>query len=487
MRIRNFSEAKSILFDNLTVKQTIFKNTFWLTISEGISRLTTFVLFIYIARILGATEYGKFAFALAIIGLISILPGFVSSQIITREFARDKTKEKEYSAILSLRIILGLGAIVLAIVASFFVTVDPVIKKAIWILALYNFVNGFDIFYAFLRARQRMEYESLAKVLQAFLIAGFGFFVILNFPSVENLSYGYLFAALTALIPISLFFHFKIHPLSLSWNKAIWQRILSLSWPLALIVIVTTIYNQIDSVMMGYLGQITQTGWYNAALKVVRVTLVPIVLVSQSFFPVLSKFSKESQEKLQKTWNYQMGIMILLAFPLMVGGIVLAPKIIDFIYGQSYSSSILAFQILIIMAGIIFLYEAFQRILVVFNQQKKLFLAVLGGAVINIILNLILIPKYSLYGAAVATVITNLLIFFCLMRFTLKFTPIQPFNLKILTSFIGAVLCSSIMYFVIIQPQIYYLSVILTILIGAASYLMCFLGYKKLTSQFLNY
>ena len=170
----------------------------------------------------------------------------------------------------------------------------------------------------------------------------------------------------------------------------------------------------------------------------------------------------------------------------MVGGIILAPKIINFFYGQEYSSSILAFQILIVMAGIIFLYDTFRQILIVSNQQKRFFWAVFFGALINVILNLILIPQFSLYGAALATVITSLLIFVILIRFTLKFTVIKPFNLEFLFNLIGAILCSFLMYFVIIQSPIYHLNILLIILTGTIVYLTCFLGYGKLVSQFIN-
>ena len=212
--IKNISlKPKSFFLENTEVKQTIFKNTFWLAVSEGITRFLKLILIIYVARILGATEYGKFTFALAFVSLLVIFSDFGLSHIATREFAREKKKEKEFSSIFSLKILLSLGTLILMIAGSFFVTLSPAIRGVIWILAIYVIIESFaGIIYAFLRARQRMEYESWVKILQAFVVTGAGFFVILNFPSVQNLSYGYLFASLVALIFILIFFHFKIFP-----------------------------------------------------------------------------------------------------------------------------------------------------------------------------------------------------------------------------------------------------------------------------------
>lgn len=487
MKIRNFADVKSLLFDNTSIKQTIFKNTFWLALASGVNKFLKLILFIYAARILGATEYGKFTFALAFLGLFIIWADLGLSQITTREFSREKAREKEFSAILSLKIILSLAVLVLALLGSFAITPDQIIQKVIWILLFTLLAGSFSqMIFAFLNARQKMEYQAFATIFEALVVTGAGLFILFYFPSVENLSYSYLFAALITLIFILIFFHFKIQSISLSWDKSIWKRFLKMSWPLALVGVSASIHNQIDSVMMGYLGQITQTGWYNAAYRIVAVTLGPLGLISTSFFPVLSSVFKQSQEKLQRVWNYYIEIIIFLSVPLIIGGITLAPGIIDFIYDSSYLPSVFVFQILIVMAGIIFLYTPFYNLLIVFEQQDRFFWAVLFGAIINVVLNLILIPRFSLYGAAFATVITHFLIFSLLLKFTLKFTSIRPFNSGLLLSFITAFLSSFLMYFVINQPKIFHLHVLYLIILGTGIYFICFYGFKK-TIKYLKF
>ncbi len=471
MTIRNFSDIKSLLLSNIGVKQTIVKNTFWLAIAEGFTRFLKLFLIIYVARILGATEYGKFTFALAFISLFIVFSHLGISAIATRELSREKGGEKEYPAILSLKIVLSIGTLILILIGSFFITTDPLIQKVIWILAIYFLIIDFtEIIYVIFRARQKMEYESFAKILQAVFITAAGFFIILNFPSVENLSYGYLFASLISLIFVLLFFHFKIFHFTLFWNTSIWKKFLGMSWPIALVGIFGVIYGYIDSIMMGHWGQITETGWYNAAAKVAAVTSVPMILISQSFYPVLSKFFKESKEKLQRIWNYQMELMIILAVPIVVGGITLASKIIDFIYDPSYNRSILAFQILVVMAGLVFLCHPFNQLLIAVNQQKKFFWISLIGAIVNITLNLILIPRYSLYGAAITTVITYFILLILFIIFTKRFTPINPLKVKFLGIGFLSLFSGLVMYFVISLPKIYNLNVLISVLVGALIY-----------------
>lgn len=484
MKVRSFADIKNVLFDNLTAKQTIFKNTFWLASAHGIDKVLKLILIVYVARVLGATEYGKFAFSLAFVALFCIFFNLGTNLIIIRDFAKDKKREKEFSAILSLKIVLGLITLTIIWISSFLVTPDPVIQRMILILGLFNFFENFCFtIYAFFQARQRMEYHALTQILGNMLLVGVGLIVIYKFPLVENLAYSYLFSVLMIFAVALAILNFKIWPISINWDINIWRKFLKQSWPLAFVGIFYYIYNHIDSVMMGYFNQITQVGWYNIAYGITGIALVPMALITTNFYPVLSKTLKDSKERFQKIWNYQMEWLILLVLPLVVGGEVLSPKIIDFLYGQEYAPSSLAFQILLFMVGIIFLYSGLQKLLIIFNQQKKIFQAMFFGAIINIVLNLLLIPKFSLYGAAFSTVVTHFLIFILFARFTMKFVSIKLVDFQILVSLIGAIVSSIVMYFIVSYPPIYSLHVIPVILIGGGAYLGLFWLYRNMINK----
>lgn len=371
--------------------------------------------------------------------------------------------------------------LILILIGSFFITPDPLIRKVIWLLAGFILTYGFcEILYALLRARQKMEYEAGAKMLQAGLLTVLGFFVILKYPSVVNLSYAYLWAGIISLILILFFFHFKIFSLKIFWQTSVWKKFLLMSWPLGLIGIFGALNQNFTSIILGYFGKLTQTGWYNAAWKIANVCLILNILVSQSFFPSLSLAFKQSKEKFQKVWNFYTEIMIFLSIPLIVGGITLSPRIIGFIYTPEFTPSVLALQILIVMIGLVFISSSFSYALIAANQQKKLLWLAGIGVGINISLNLILIPRIGFYGGAVAILIATGLCLVLLFKFILKFTSIRPWNRQILLGIIGVIFSSAFMYFVISRPQIYTLNVFLTILVGAAVYFISFFAYKKI-------
>ena len=488
MSIKNFNYVKSFLFENKTLKQTIFKNTFWLGVSHTIDRLLRLTLLIYVARILGATEYGKFTFVLSFVSLFAIFHEFGLRTIVGREFARNEEKKEEFYSVISLKILLSLGTLVLILLSSFFISSDPEIKKIIIILGIFSLINGFTgLIYAFFHALRRMEYRAWLEILEAILVTSIGLFVIFNFPSLENLSYGYLISGFLVLLSVLAFFHFKIFPLKICWQKPIWRKFLVMAWPLALVGFFGTLHSYIDSVMMGYWGMMTETGWYNAAYRIINVTLIPGILISRSVFPMLSKFFKESKEIFRKTWDLQMEWMIFFAIPLVVGGIFFAPKIIYAFYPDTFAPSILVFQILIITTGIISFYHPFRDLLVASDHQKKFFEIAAIGALINIISNLILIPKYSLYGAAIATVIASIFVLLMYFRYAIKFTSIRLFQLKFLFTFILAVISSLLMYFVTRQPMIYNLNIFLSVIIGITIYFSAFFGLNFISKSLKLY
>jgi O-antigen/teichoic acid export membrane protein len=488
MNLMNFVDIKSIFFENRTTRQTIFKNTFWLGLAMICNKLLTLAVVIYAARILGATEYGKFTFALAFVSLLMVFSDFGLSGIITREFAREKEKKEEFYSLLSLKILLILGTLILILFTTIFSIHDKDIQKITLILSLSLLINGLiGTFYAFFHSQQKMEYEAWLEILQSVLIFSSGLFILLKMPSAKNLSYAYSISAFLALISLFLFFHFKISPLKIKLNFLVWKKFLAMSWPLALMGIFGVIYSYTDSVMLGYWKMLAETGWYNAASKIAMFALVPTGLIAASFYPTLSQFSQTSPEKFQKTWNYLLEIMIFLAIPLIVGGVVLAKKIIYYFYPQDFSPSILVFQILILTAGIIIIYRPFYDAMIVLNQQSKMFLITLAGAITNVILNLILIPKYSLYGAAIATVITNLLNLFVIWIFLKKFTTVRLSLSKIFLTILVASIASLLMYLAIKQPLLYNINVFILVLIGGAIYSIVFFAIKKYLLRYLNY
>ena len=473
MRLQN------MLFANGSVRQTIFKNTFWQFVGTFGNKLLSLFLIVYAARILGAEGYGQFTFALAFVSLFVVLSHLGLPNIITREFARQENKN-EFYAILSLEIVLILATIISIAVVSFLTVDSPEVRMLIFVLGGFLLLNSFiGTAYSYFHSQQRMEYEAGIELVQMLLLVSLGLFVLSQFPSPVNLSYAYAISAVIAFLVTIGVFSIKMFPVRLRWDVAVWKKYLSMSWPLALSAVFAILYSYMDSVMLGYWNLFAETGWYNAAQRVMLASLLPMGFVAASFYPALSKFSSESKERFQRAWNHEIEAMIVLALPLAVGGIVLASRIVSFLYSAEFAAATFALQILLMTAAVNFLYRPFYDAMIVLNHEREVFKVTILGAVLNIALNFFLIPHYSLYGAAAATLVTYSLLLFMGMIFVKKFTYIQIPIGRIGLTTLAAVFSAYVMYIVLRYLLEGQLHVLVLILVGAAVYGAIFFGLWK--------
>ena len=481
VKIPILNRIKSFLFENNNIKQVLMKNSFWITLSQVFDKVVRTILLIYLARIIGANEYGKYTFALSFVSIFVSFLDLGLSSIITRELSQDDKAEKDISALITLKILSGTGTIALICTGSFFITSDLEIQKVMKILAVSSFLGLFPgLFFSIWRAKQKMQYEAWVQAGRILLLFICVFFALFSFPSIVNISCAFLFTNAISLTIICFIFKDTI---VFSFETQIWKKYLLMSWPLALNSIFGMLYSYTDSILMGYMGQITQTGWYNAALKVVYVVGTPAGIISISFFPVLCKFAKESADTFQDMLNLQIGVILIIFVPIVVGGVLLSTEIINLFYGNDFLNASKVLKILIFMAGATALCRPLQNTLVSYNHQNKVFWATTAGAVLNIVLNLILIPKYSFIGAAYASVISYGIVFMLYYILVKRFTAATLFNSPTLYFTLGALFSSYVMYQAISYSQKNNYHFILITIVSIMTYFVTYLFLYKITKN----
>lgn len=472
--------TKKFLLENISLRQTIIKNTFWLVFAEVITGLLRLAVVILAARALGVEEYGKFTFALSFVSLLVIFSDFGLYSIITREFSRYKEKENEFSAILAMSIILNVFALILMVLGSFFITSDISVRKTILFLSFFIIISGlFQLFYSFLRARLQMEYEAGIKIAQIIIVVAISVGIIFYAPSAVNLGIGYLVSNAVVLVLFLLLFNFRFQRIKIKWDKNIFY-LLKISWPLTFGFMSSWIYMTITSVMLGYLNLIVESGWYNAASKIAYAAFMPVSLMAGSFYPVLSNFFISSIEKLQENWDRFLGMMILFAVLAAFGGLAFSDKIIYLFYGSDFLPSVFALKILTIIMSIGFISYPYNMLLVISDQQKKNFWALMTGAILNIILDLILIPKYGIFGALFSVLISCLFCFFITLIISKKNCKIKLFDKNLAKKTAIATISGFLMFLIFSRTFISGLNILILAPLGLAFYIFLVFIFSKI-------
>jgi O-antigen/teichoic acid export membrane protein len=405
----------SWLLAHTTPRQILLKNGFWLAVADGVSRLVKFGVTLYVIRALGALEYGRFAIAFAFVSLFSALFDFGMSPIVTREFAQHRDEARSFRAILGWKLVSGLVVVALLVWSATVASADRDVHLMIAVLALAMWLGEYGMTYcAYFRAHQRMEFESWLAMAGGIGLGGGVVVFMWRWPAIEALGYAYLASSIVVLAGVAAIAGRKGYPLLPRFDRGVWRRYLVMATPLALTGLVAAVFRFSDSVILGWFGQIEAAGLYNAALRIVGLAIVPVNIVLTVFLPALSAESVVSEERTARLFEQQIRLMVCAGLLMPAIVFPLAPRIVEVAFASTLAPAAAALRITIFTALLFCLWSPLNQLLVVRNRQSRVLLVHLVGAGLNVTLNVALIPSFSFYGAAIASVATELAIVVCL-------------------------------------------------------------------------
>ena len=456
------------------------RNIFYKILSES-TRILPALLFIYIARKLGDENFGKLSFAYSFAGICFIAADFGLSTILIRNVSRQKELTREYVGnILALKIVLSL--ICISVIGIFILFTDYP-ADVITILMIFGGVMFFkalvDFFCAVLNAHERMDIEALIKGANHAILFLSGTVVLTVGCGLSGLANVFLIVYLISSIIGFYMVYVIIVEIRPCLNLSFWKQILRESLPLALTVIFTVIYFKIDIVMLSLIrGDNSETGWYAAAMRLIELVGVLPALIVSALFPIVSSLYKESLDSLKNVFRTSFRYLFVIALPIAVGTLLLPEHLIYTIYGDEYVKTIPALKILSVALIFIFVNYILMNILVAVNRQKTN--AIMAGTcvLVNIALNLCLIPHYGYLGAGTATVVTEIVLF----AFGLYYVAKYVCKVNVITMLVRP-LVSVVIMGVFIVVVIAKLHLVLIIFLSALIYFSCLLLFRFLTKD----
>jgi O-antigen/teichoic acid export membrane protein len=388
--------------------QRIARNTTLLLLSSVIGFVLGFFFTVYVARYLGAQGFGVLSFALAFTAIFAVLTDLGLTTLMIREIARDKTLARKYlSNIVVLKVVLVIITFGLIALTAQLARYPAETVRAIYLIGLSVIFGAFStMFYGVFRAYERMEFLALGQVLGGALLLGGAFWAISHHYSVVGFALIYSIGSAIILGYCFIVSAAKFVIPGIEVNLGFWRETLKQAWPFALSAIFLTLYFSIDSVMLQSMKGNEAVGWYGAAYRLILcLAFIPSAYFT-AVFPIMSRFHITSQDLLKFTHERSLKYMLILGVPIGVGTTILASKIILLIFGVEYVNSVIALQILVWSMVFIFVNGVFGQLFNSVNKQLVATSIIIGGALLNVVLNVILIPRYSLTGASISTVIT---------------------------------------------------------------------------------
>ena len=389
----------------------ILKNLLSLASAEVVARIVGFLTTIYLGRVLGAEGFGKLGFAQSFNYYFIILAVSGLNVFGIREIAKRQEETRTLTGqIFGLKIITTVLSFFLLIGLIFMMPKPADVKTLMIVLACSVFTNGLTMEWI-LSGLEKMEWIAIVGLIRN------GVYLILVFTLVHGTA-DIFFVGVAILLPeivavVLMLFLSRKHfgSFSISFDTSAWPSILRASIPLAFTSFLLQIYYQIDIVMLGFWTTDTITGWYVSASTIILSLLGLGSLLGSTLYPTLSRLFHESPQQAEKLLHYTTRFVITLSLPIAAGGIVLAPRIIEFVYGSEYVSAVTSFQILLFSIVTSFISIPYMTTLIARDERKYFVAATAAGAVVNCALNFLLIPMYLHVGAAWATVAAEVVVF----------------------------------------------------------------------------
>jgi O-antigen/teichoic acid export membrane protein len=393
----------------LSTARSVLKNFLSLTFADFFNKALAFLGVAYLARVLKAEGFGKIEFAQAIIVYFLLVVNQGFSVFGTREIAKDKTWIRIYvNQIMTMRLLLCLVSYILLVIFVLCINQPNEVKRLFLIYGFTLFTFSLTLDWVF-QGIEKMEYVAIGRIITQVVYVGGLFLLVKRYDQLLRVPVIQVVGAITGAMFLLYTFIKKYGGIKLSYDLNLWKQILKQSMPMGVSFLVIQLYYSFDSVMLGFMKGTTVVGWYNAAYKIVLLFIGFATLFGTAIFPVLSRYYKESLDRLNQFVFQSSRLNIFFGLPIAVAGTILSGQIIQLVYGPSYQASILPLQILIWSVFTVYFNCPFAFCLLACDRQKEYMYSVIAGAIVNLILNFMLIPKYSMLGASVATMVCEVI------------------------------------------------------------------------------
>jgi len=376
-----------------------------------------------------------------------------------------------------IRLILTVFAIVLSLIIINLLSYPADTTTYIYIAAFTLLFISFSDFYSTIfQANLRMEYNVIAKLAFKFLSATLILWIIFSHGTLMEVFIVLVFSEMVKTLLSYLFSRKFVRP-RFEIDFGLWKHLFMAALPLALSSVIWVIYYQIDMVMLSVMQGDAVVGIYSAAHKLFEpFAIIPFALMV-SLFPIMSEAFKTSKDRLMKSYRLAIKYLLILAIPITIGTLLLSSKIIFLIYGAEFVESTTVLQILICSLIFTSINSVLSNLLVSIDKQKLHTYCAGLCAIVNVTLNFVLIPVLSFNGAAIATLVTNAVLFIASFYFVSKHLQVLPIHkIMIKPVFSGLIMGTVVYYFMDVN-------IFLLVPLAGVVYLAALLALKTFSEE----
>ena len=383
----------------------MIKNILYIFAGRSSNAVFLFLLALVVSRQLGPALFGVFSFLTTVVVAANCFSNLGLDTWMVREVTKTPSQGKLYLAnILGLKI--GTSLITLVIVFLVFRLTDlpQATLSLLWVLSISLLCNTISqTLWHYGDCFKEFFYHSVLWATSNIIKAGFGVTLVLLFHELEPLVWGVVAAEAISLVLSFCVVRRRFGLFVPEFQFAVWKDFLIRSAPIAMGMIFSVLYFRLDIVMLHLMTEASVVGFYSAAYKLFEVAVVLPHSFMLVLFPTLVEEYHSDRSQFKDRFKKALVIYSLIGGSIALALWVFSHEIITLMYGDKFLPSLAVLDILSGVILLFFINFLLSNILIISGRERINTWNLVGATVLNVTLNLALIPLYGAIGAAWAT------------------------------------------------------------------------------------
>lgn len=400
--------------------QKYFQNTSWGISARIFGMILGFFTTAMVARYLGPSKYGTLSYAVSFIGLFSFIAALGIDQILYRDLTKYPEKEKELlGTSFTLRTLGGILASISIFIFTLFFISDPLEQKLILIISISYIFQSFGVINFLFQSKVKVKYISYITIINVLIMSILKILII-------TFNKGLLYLGLILVLEpvlyaiLNIFLYSKLYGNIKTWvfDPKLAKKMLKESLPLMLSTTFAIIYSRIDQIMLKNFIDVKAVGLYDSAVRLSEIWyFIPGIIIASVLPSIINSQNTNKKLYYERLIKLTIFLVSISTFIALIGTIF-SKQILYITYGQEFTSAYTALR-LYIWSGIgISFGSVIIQFLIAEKMTRVILYISLIGMIINIILNLLLIPRHGINGSAFATLVSYIIgpIFFLMFK-----------------------------------------------------------------------
>lgn len=392
----------------MSTTQKLLKNTVTLMIAYGIQPFISFYLIIAISRYMGVGGLGEYRTIFNYVAVFQIVAAFGLKNLLTREIARQRQSAQGLLAAASvIALFFAFISSGLMIATAMVLSSEPAVHQGVYLASISLFAAALaDAYEGVMAGFEDLSWIGYAWIVENVMRVVVSLYLLYNGYGIIALVVVYVLARVAKTLFYAYYVSRRwVRPVSrVSWEQI--HKLVGQARTFALIMVCVTVYWKADVIMLESMRSRDEVGFYSAAYSFLLISIILIDSFVNSLYPLLANFYENNRERFDLAFKKSLKLVVIVTLPLAITVSLQAREVIFLTFGQSYSASMPALKILIWTILPYSISQVFAYALVASMNQKLDLIVNFVAMLTNIILNLILIPRYGFMGASIATLIS---------------------------------------------------------------------------------